>query len=101
MGTARLLKQTYKDKIKENKYIFKRLFLIFAKSFLQIALLFIDRQYYHKWAVLTDPTDLTAGPKGYVKCNILVNVKDERVKVHPETEGEEDIEGYVSFNFYN
>ncbi|XP_067216226.1 otoferlin-like isoform X2 [Linepithema humile] len=52
-----------------------------------------DRQYYHKWAVLTDPTDLTAGPKGYVKCNVIVNTKDERVKVHPETEGEDDIEG--------
>jgi len=46
--------------------------------------------------VLTDPTDLTAGPKGYVKCNIIVNAKGERVKVHPETEGEEDIEGYSS-----
>lgn len=52
-----------------------------------------DRQYYHKWAVLTDPKDLTAGPKGYVKCNITVNVKDEKVKVHPETVDEDDIEG--------
>ncbi|KAG5335930.1 OTOF protein, partial [Acromyrmex charruanus] len=52
-----------------------------------------DRQYYHKWAVLTDPKDLTAGPKGYVKCNILVNVKDEKVKVHPEILDEDDIEG--------
>jgi len=53
----------------------------------------IDRQYYHKWAVLTDPKDLMAGPKGYVKCNITVNVKDEKVKVHPETVDEDDIEG--------
>ncbi|XP_071649969.1 otoferlin [Temnothorax longispinosus] len=52
-----------------------------------------DRQYYHKWAVLTDPKDLTAGPKGYVKCNITVNVKDEKVRVHPETLDEDDIEG--------
>ncbi|XP_011064504.1 PREDICTED: otoferlin-like, partial [Acromyrmex echinatior] len=52
-----------------------------------------DRQYYHKWAVLTDPKDLTASPKGYVKCNILVNVKDEKVKVHPEILDEDDIEG--------
>jgi len=43
--------------------------------------------------MLTDPKDLTAGPKGYVKCNITVNVKDEKVKVHPETMDEDDIEG--------
>lgn len=60
---------------------------------------FTDRQYYHKWAVLTDPKDLTAHPKGYVKCNITVNEKGRKVKVHPETEGEDDIEGYgSSFN---
>ncbi|XP_036143415.1 otoferlin [Monomorium pharaonis] len=52
-----------------------------------------DRQYYRKWAVLTDPKDLTAGPKGYVKCNITVNVKDEKVKAHPEAMDEDDIEG--------
>ncbi|XP_025075892.1 otoferlin-like [Pogonomyrmex barbatus] len=52
-----------------------------------------DRQYYHKWAVLRDPKDLTTGPKGYVKCNIMVNVKGEKVKVHPEIEDEDDIEG--------
>ena len=60
---------------------------------LYVLLLCVDRQYYHKWAVLTDPKDLTAGPKGYVKCNILVNVKDEKVKVHPEILDEDDIEG--------
>ncbi|EFN77733.1 Otoferlin [Harpegnathos saltator] len=52
-----------------------------------------DRQYFHKWAVLMNPKDPAAGPKGYVKCNIVVNVRGEKVKVHPETEGEEDIEG--------
>ncbi|XP_072763326.1 LOW QUALITY PROTEIN: otoferlin, partial [Anoplolepis gracilipes] len=52
-----------------------------------------DRQYYHKWAVLTNPKDPSAGPKGYVKCNITVNAKGEKMKVHPETEGEDDIEG--------
>ncbi|XP_070528249.1 otoferlin [Cardiocondyla obscurior] len=52
-----------------------------------------DRQYYHKWAVLTDPKDLAAGPKGYVMCNVTVNTKDEKVRVHPETVDEDDIEG--------
>ncbi|XP_039312849.1 otoferlin [Solenopsis invicta] len=61
--------------------------------YINVSLLHIDRQYYHKWAVLTDPKDLTAGPKGYVKCNITVNVKDEKVKAHPDTMDEDDIEG--------
>lgn len=52
-----------------------------------------DHQYFHKWAMLTNPKDLSAGPKGYVKCNITINVKGEKMKVHPETEGEDDIEG--------
>ncbi|XP_076243958.1 fer-1-like protein 6 [Calliopsis andreniformis] len=52
-----------------------------------------DRQYHHKWAMLTNPKDLIAGPKGYVKCNIAINVKGEKLKVHPEVEGEDDIEG--------
>ncbi|XP_015435492.1 PREDICTED: otoferlin-like [Dufourea novaeangliae] len=52
-----------------------------------------DRQYYHKWAMLTNPKDLGSGPKGYVKCNIAINVKGEKMKGHPETEGEDDIEG--------
>ena len=52
-----------------------------------------DRQYFHKWAMLTNPKDLSAGPKGYVKCNITINVKGEKMRVHPETEGEDDIEG--------
>lgn len=43
--------------------------------------------------MLTNPKDLSAGPKGYVKCNITINVKGEKMKVHPETEGEDDIEG--------
>jgi len=31
-----------------------------------------DHQFYHKWAVLLDPRDTTAGPKGYVKCDLAV-----------------------------
>ncbi|XP_078046839.1 otoferlin [Augochlora pura] len=52
-----------------------------------------DRQFYHKWAMLTNPKDLASGSKGYVKCNITINVKGEKMKVHPETDGEDDIEG--------
>jgi len=52
---------------------------------------FTDHQYYRKWAILTDPRDPTIGVKGYVKCNITVSAKGERVRVHPEIEDEEDI----------
>ncbi|XP_024943161.1 otoferlin [Cephus cinctus] len=52
-----------------------------------------DHQYFHKWAMLTNPKDAGAEPKGYVKCNITVNAKGQKIKVHPETDGENDIEG--------
>lgn len=50
-------------------------------------------EYYHKWAMITNPKDPLAGAKGYVKCNINVQAKGEKVEVHPETDGEDDIEG--------
>ena len=56
----------------------------------------IDHQYYHKWAMLANPRDFAAGAKGYVKCNIAVHAKGEKLKVPPDTDGDEDIEGFVS-----
>ncbi|XP_015125981.1 otoferlin [Diachasma alloeum] len=50
-------------------------------------------EYYHKWAMLTNPKDSTGEPKGYVKCNISVNAKGERLRAHPDTDGDDDIEG--------
>ena len=32
----------------------------------------VDHQFYHKWAVLLDPRDMSAGPKGYVQCDLAV-----------------------------
>ncbi|KAK2580952.1 hypothetical protein KPH14_006018 [Odynerus spinipes] len=52
-----------------------------------------DHQYYHKWAMLGDPKSLSSEPKGYVKCNVAVRAKGEKVRIYPETEGEDDIEG--------
>ncbi|XP_038216884.1 otoferlin-like [Zerene cesonia] len=49
-----------------------------------------DRQFYHKWALLTDPDDITAGPKGYLKCDISVIGKGDQVKVPPKSEKDED-----------
>ena len=43
--------------------------------------------------MLTNPKDRTGRAKGYVKCNIVVEAKGMKVKTHPETEGEDDIEG--------
>ncbi|KAM0725203.1 Otoferlin [Formica fusca] len=53
-----------------------------------------DHQFYHKWALLTDPDDITGGPKGYLKCDISVIGKGDTVKIPPKSEkDEDDIEG--------
>lgn len=57
---------------------------------------FADHQFYHKWAALCDPDDITAGCKGYVKCDIAVVTKGDNIKTpHKASEtDEDDIEGY-------
>ncbi|CAJ1074494.1 Hypothetical predicted protein [Xyrichtys novacula] len=54
-----------------------------------------DHQFYHKWALLSDPDDITAGCKGYVKCDIAVVAKGDTIKTpHKANESDEDdIEG--------
>ncbi|XP_076380507.1 otoferlin isoform X2 [Megalopta genalis] len=53
-----------------------------------------DHQFYHKWALLTDPDDVAGGPKGYLKCDVSVIGKGDTVKVPPKSEkDEDDIEG--------
>lgn len=42
---------------------------------------FIDHQFYHKWAMLTDPDDINGGLKGYLKCDIAVIGKGDSIKV--------------------
>ena len=57
---------------------------------------FPDHQFYHKWALLTDPDDITGGPKGYLKCDINVLTKGDAVKIPPKSErDEDDIEAWV------
>lgn len=54
----------------------------------------VDHQFYHKWALLTDPDDVAGGPKGYLKCDISVIGKGDTVKIPPKSEkDEDDIEG--------
>lgn len=54
-----------------------------------------EHQFYHKWALLSDPEDITAGCKGYVKCDIAVVAKGDTIKTpHKVNESDEDdIEG--------
>lgn len=54
-----------------------------------------EHQFYHKWAILSDPDDITAGCKGYIKCDIAVVGKGDNIKTpHKANETEEDeIEG--------
>uniref|UniRef100_A0AAQ5YLP0 Otoferlin n=1 Tax=Amphiprion ocellaris TaxID=80972 RepID=A0AAQ5YLP0_AMPOC len=54
-----------------------------------------EHQFYHKWALLSDPDDITAGCKGYVKCDVAVVAKGDTIKTpHKANESDEDdIEG--------
>ncbi|XP_076068132.1 otoferlin-like isoform X2 [Oratosquilla oratoria] len=53
-----------------------------------------EHQFYHKWALLTDPDDITGDPKGYLKCDICVIGKGDAIKVPLRTDkDEDDIEG--------
>ncbi|XP_060519219.1 otoferlin-like isoform X2 [Cylas formicarius] len=49
-----------------------------------------DHQFYHKWALLTDPDDIAGGAKGYLKCDVSVIGKGDTVKVPPKSERDED-----------
>ncbi|XP_077345128.1 otoferlin isoform X16 [Lithobates pipiens] len=54
-----------------------------------------EHQFYHKWAILSDPDDITAGVKGYLKCDIAVVGKGDNIKTpHKANEtDDDDIEG--------
>lgn len=49
-----------------------------------------EHQFFHKWALLTDPDDIAGGPKGYLKCDISVIGKGDTIKIPPKTEKDED-----------
>ncbi|XP_061559537.1 otoferlin isoform X4 [Phycodurus eques] len=54
-----------------------------------------EHQFYHKWAILSDPVDITAACKGYLKCDIAVVGKGDNIKTpHKANEtDEDDVEG--------
>jgi len=55
--------------------------LMWTGWFVSCELCCLDHQFYHKWAMLTDPDDINSGPKGYLKCDIAVVGKGDNVKV--------------------
>ncbi|KDR12334.1 otoferlin-like [Zootermopsis nevadensis] len=54
-----------------------------------------DHQFYRKWAVLLDRKDTTSGARGFLKCDISVIGKGDKIKVHHSlgTHEDDDIEG--------
>ncbi|KAG7313636.1 hypothetical protein JYU34_000794 [Plutella xylostella] len=50
----------------------------------------MKRQFFHKWALLTDPDDVASGAKGYLKCDISVIGKGDAVKIPAKSEKDED-----------
>ncbi|XP_073975608.1 otoferlin-like isoform X1 [Rhodnius prolixus] len=49
-----------------------------------------EHQFFHKWALLTDPDDIAGGPKGYLKCDISVIGKGDTVRVPSKSEKDDD-----------
>uniref|UniRef100_I3MX34 Fer-1 like family member 6 n=1 Tax=Ictidomys tridecemlineatus TaxID=43179 RepID=I3MX34_ICTTR len=50
-------------------------------------------QFSDKWALLTDPSDIRTGTKGYLKCDISVTGKGDILKTNPKiSDAEEQIE---------
>uniref|UniRef100_A0A8C4X0F3 Otoferlin a n=1 Tax=Eptatretus burgeri TaxID=7764 RepID=A0A8C4X0F3_EPTBU len=55
-----------------------------------------DHRFYHKWAILTDPSDINSPIKGYLKCDISIMGKGDSVKVMHKTD--EDDEADIESN---
>ncbi|XP_058477901.1 fer-1-like protein 6 [Solea solea] len=50
-------------------------------------------QFVNKWATLTNPSDISTGVKGYVKCDISVSAKGDAVQPGPKaSDAEEQID---------
>uniref|UniRef100_UPI0035900243 otoferlin-like isoform X2 n=1 Tax=Myxine glutinosa TaxID=7769 RepID=UPI0035900243 len=55
-----------------------------------------DHRFYHKWAILTDPSDINSPIKGYLKCDISILGKGDSVKIVHKTD--EDDEADIESN---
>ncbi|CAH1774769.1 unnamed protein product [Owenia fusiformis] len=49
-----------------------------------------DHMFYHKWAALIDPKDINGGIKGYLKVDIQVVGKGDKIKVPTKPDVDED-----------
>ncbi len=60
-------------------------------------------QFINKWAMLTNPGDISTGVKGYVKCDISVSAKGDAIQPGSKTsDAEEQIAKYdTTFLFLN
>ncbi|KAI3356016.1 hypothetical protein L3Q82_017285 [Scortum barcoo] len=47
-------------------------------------------QFFNKWAMLTNPDDISTGVKGYVKCDISVSSKGDAMQPGPKTSDAEE-----------
>ncbi|XP_069010516.1 fer-1-like protein 6 isoform X2 [Embiotoca jacksoni] len=47
-------------------------------------------QFINKWAMLTNPSDISTGVKGYVKCDISVSAKGDAIKPGPKASDTEE-----------
>uniref|UniRef100_A0A8C9XCE9 Fer-1 like family member 6 n=1 Tax=Sander lucioperca TaxID=283035 RepID=A0A8C9XCE9_SANLU len=47
-------------------------------------------QFINKWAMLTNPGDISTGVKGYVKCDISVSAKGDAIKPGPKASDAEE-----------
>jgi hypothetical protein len=58
-------------------------------------MIYLDHQFYHKWAVLLNHKDTTTGARGFLKCDVSIIGRGEAAKVHDpqETREDDDIEG--------
>lgn len=76
--------------IMSSSMIFQRVFHLVLSA---------EHQFHHKWALLSDPDDISAGCKGYIKCDIAVVAKGDTMKTpHKASEADEDdIDGYFCF----
>lgn len=55
----------------------------------------LGHQFINKWAMLTNPGDISTGVKGYVKCDISVSAKGDAMQPGPKaSDADEQIDKY-------
>lgn len=98
MGTFKLDVGTIYSQPGKDKLAF--FFQVHHNSFVHLPVYSAEHQFYHKWALLSDLDDISAGCKGYIKCDIAVVAKGDTMKTpHKASESDEDdIEGYFCFD---